>query len=79
MILHFHGFPQLTFAPGGKFEFTRQDFDKDHDAEIRKVLSQMERRSPDELEDQVYRSFRYDLCPACHKRFLRNPYRELRP
>lgn len=62
-----------AFAAAGKLEFTRQDLEKDHDAEIRKVLSQMEARSPDELEDQVYRSFRYDLCPACHKRFLQKP------
>ena len=62
-----------AFAAAGKLEFTRQELEKDHDAEIRKVLSQMENRTPDELEDQVYRSFRYDLCPGCHKRFLQSP------
>ncbi len=66
-----------AFAAAGKLEFTRQDLEKDHDAEIRKVLSQMESHSPDELEDQVYRSFRYDLCPACHQRFIRSPLGDL--
>ena len=65
-----------AYAAAGKLEFTRQDMTKDHDAEIRKLLSQMENRSPDDLEDQVYRCFRYDLCPACHKRFLKNPLRK---
>ncbi len=66
-----------AFAAAGKLEFTRQDLEKDHDAEIRKVLSQMEKHTPDELEDQVYRSFRFDLCPACHRRFLVNPLRPM--
>ena len=26
-----------------------------------------------ELEDQVYKSFRFDLCPECHKKFLKDP------
>jgi hypothetical protein len=64
-----------AFAAAGNLEFTQKDLAKDHDAEIRKVLAQMEGRSPDELEDQVYRSFRYDLCPECHRRFLQNPLR----
>lgn len=67
-----------AYAAAGKLEFTRQDLEKDHDAEIQKVLSQMEKRTPDELEDQVYRSFRYDLCPACHKKFLENPLRTMK-
>ncbi|HKQ48005.1 MAG TPA: hypothetical protein VJZ71_08055 [Phycisphaerae bacterium] len=62
-----------AFAAAGRLEFTREDLEKDHEAEMRKLLAQAERRSPDELEDQVYRSFRYDLCPACHHRFLKNP------
>lgn len=62
-----------AFAAAGKLEFTREDLEKDHEAEMRKLLAQAEHRSPDELEDQVYRSFRYDLCPECHKKFLRSP------
>ena len=62
-----------AFAAAGRLEFTREDLEKDHEGEMQRLLAQAEHRSPDELEDQVYRSFRYDLCPECHKRFLRNP------
>ena len=35
----------------------------------------MKPMSPDEqeLEDQVYKNFRFDLCPECHKKFLKDP------
>ena len=62
-----------AFAAAGRLEFTREDLEKDHDAEMQRLLAQAEQRSPDELEDQVYRSFRYDLCPACHRQFLGDP------
>ncbi|RIK67515.1 MAG: hypothetical protein DCC65_06715 [Planctomycetota bacterium] len=62
-----------AFAAAGKLEFTRQDVERDHSEEIRKLIADIEKRSPDEIEDQVYRSFRYDLCPACHRRYIAAP------
>jgi len=68
-----------AFAAAGKLEFTKQDLEKDHEAEIRRVISQLEDHSPDDIEDQVYRALRFDLCPACHRRFLAEPLAGLRP
>lgn len=62
-----------AFAAAGKLEFTREDLNRDHDAEIRRVLAELENHSPDEIENQVYRALRYDLCPTCHRRFLEAP------
>lgn len=62
-----------AFAAAGKLEFTKQDIEKDHEAEIRRVLSQLEGHSHDDIEDQIYRALRYDLCPTCHRRFLAEP------
>ena len=62
-----------AFAAAGKLEFTAQDLQRDHQAEIRRVISELENCSPDEIEDQVYRALRFDLCPACHRRFLTFP------
>ena len=67
-----------AFAAAGKLEFTEQDLRRDHQAEITEVLAQLARSPPDEIEDQVYRSLRYDLCPACHHRFLAGPLAGLR-
>lgn len=62
-----------VYAAAGKLEFTHEDLDRDHAAEIERALKQLQRQSSDEIEDQVYRHFRFDLCPACHRRFLANP------
>lgn len=62
-----------AFAAAGKLEFTREDWARDHEAEMRELIDQLANRPPDEIEDSVYRSFRYDLCTACHRRFIRSP------
>jgi len=62
-----------AFAAAGKLEFTEQDLRKDHETEIRRLLADLERRSLDAIEDQVYRLLRFDLCPACHRKFLALP------
>ncbi|MFQ5429728.1 MAG: hypothetical protein ACE5E1_05390 [Phycisphaerae bacterium] len=68
-----------AFAAAGQLEFTRQDLERDHAEAIRRVLDDLETHSPDDIEDQVYRALRYDLCPACHRRFLASPMGTLRP
>lgn len=68
-----------AFAAAGKLEFTREDTERDHTEEIRKLIADLEKQSPDEIEDQVYRSFRYDLCPGCHKRYLAAPLLTVKP
>ena len=67
-----------AFAAAGKLEFTREDLNRDHKAEMRRVLADLENHSPDEIENQVYRALRYDLCPACHRRFLETPLAGIR-
>ncbi len=41
--------------------------------DIAELLDQMRDMTGDELQDGVYRSFAYRLCPACHRDFLANP------
>ena len=62
-----------AFAAAGKLEFTEQEAQRDHQVEIRRLLADLAHHTPDEIEDQVYRALRYDLCPACHRRFLASP------
>ena len=37
------------------------------------VLKQLTAADPDEVEDQTYRSFRFDLCDACRRELLSRP------
>jgi hypothetical protein len=49
------------------------DDDRDHLQEIQEILQ----RSSDALDPQVgsdvYEQMRFDLCPECRKKFLKNP------
>jgi len=62
-----------AFAAADPLEITEEDLEKDHLIEISKLIKQLEQMDPQELEDQVYKSFRFDLCPECHRRYLRDP------
>ena len=50
-----------------------KDLHKDYRAAIAQVLRQLEGLSAEEAQNQVYRVFDFDLCPACQRRFVQNP------
>lgn len=62
-----------AFAAAGRLDFSREEVERDHEAEMKRLIAELEKRSPDELEDQVYRNLRFDLCPECHRQFLLSP------
>ncbi len=50
--------------------------ESDHLEEIEDLLERMDDLDAEldaDLEDALYRQVRYDLCPDCRERFLRNP------
>lgn len=52
---------------------TEEDLRRDFRAEIAKALQQLEGVSVAEAQNQVYRMFHFDLCPACQRKYVRNP------
>ena len=46
---------------------------KDHRQELRDLVERMENMDPDKVQDGVYRSFTFQLCPACQKEYLKDP------
>jgi len=60
-------------AAGGPMEIDREDLEKDHAAEMRRLLDQMENLPTSELEDGVYRTWSFDLCGKCQRKFMRDP------
>jgi hypothetical protein len=54
-------------------DFEEEHLDSDHLQEISETLQEMEETGNRELDDCGAKSFRYDLCPRCHKKFLRDP------
>ncbi|NLX07094.1 MAG: hypothetical protein GXY33_18315 [Phycisphaerae bacterium] len=47
--------------------------------ELTALLEELRRANPDELEDQTYRNFRFDLCRNCHRQYLTGPLPNAEP
>lgn len=48
---------------------------RDHRQEILDLLDQLRRRDPVEVEEQIYKRMKLDLCPRCQKIFIADPLR----
>lgn len=68
-----------AFAAAGRLEITEHDLQRDYAAEIRRLIAAAARMSADEIEDGVFRKWRFDLCAECHRRFVRDPLARARP
>jgi hypothetical protein len=63
-----------VFAAHDPAELTEADLDQDHMDEIGEMLEEMEdREEKPESPTPSYKKLQYDLCPACHKKFLGDP------
>jgi hypothetical protein len=59
-----------AFDPAASAE---DDDDRDHLQEIQDILERMEDAQSDQIGDDVYQQLRFDLCPECRKKFVKNP------
>ncbi len=51
----------------------------DHLQEIEDIIERIDDLSDDQLDDDLYKQVRYDLCPQCRKRFMQNPLGKVNP
>jgi hypothetical protein len=63
-----------VFAAHDPAELTEADLDDDHMEAVSKLLRDADDNlvDPDALAP-AYKKMRYDLCPGCHQKFLRDP------
>ena len=54
-------------------EITEEDLDDDHMEAVSQILQRDESLSSDEQALAVRKGFRFDLCPACHCRYVKDP------
>jgi hypothetical protein len=63
-----------VYAAHDPAEITEADLDEDHMEAVSQMLREMEE---DDVADSelapAYKKFRYDLCPECQKKFVRDP------
>jgi hypothetical protein len=54
-------------------EFDETDLDEDHLQEVSEMIEEMEATGNCELEDCSAKQLRFDLCPNCRRRFVKDP------
>jgi hypothetical protein len=63
-----------VWAAYDPMEISREALEgRDLDEDIRRLVAACEDRSADELEAEVHKSFRFDLCLRCQREFVRDP------
>ena len=50
-----------------------EDDDRDHLQEIQDILERLEDADNDQIGEDVYQQLRFDLCPQCREKFVKNP------
>lgn len=54
-------------------ELTDEDLARDHTADLARLIAKLDHITEQEAMDQVYRTFRFDLCLPCQRRYLEQP------
>ena len=62
-----------AYAAQDPAELTEADLDEDHMEAISQLLRDMDENHEEQDVEETRRKFRFDLCPECHKRFVRDP------
>ncbi|MEE9296458.1 MAG: hypothetical protein V3W34_16060 [Phycisphaerae bacterium] len=62
-----------AFAAAGSIELAQDDADRDRSEQITRLIESLNNADPDQIEDQTYRSMRFDLCATCHRAYLASP------
>jgi hypothetical protein len=62
-----------AYAGFDQNQLTPDDLDDDHMEAVSELLQRQEHLSPDVLDAQGFKGFRYDLCAECHARFVKDP------
>ena len=53
--------------------FDEEDLDPDHLEEIASAIQELESTGKTDLDDYSTKDFRFDLCPHCHQKFVKDP------
>jgi len=62
-----------AYAVHDPAEITEADLDEDHMEAVGQMLREEEENEGSVELVEPYKNFRYDLCPGCHQKFVRDP------
>jgi hypothetical protein len=62
-----------VYAPAPDVALTAADLDEDHMEAVSQALEELENGAAEDDLAPASQRLRFDLCPACRKRYLRDP------
>jgi hypothetical protein len=62
-----------VFAAHDPAKITEADLEDDHLEAVSQLLRDLDDPVDPDVSQPAYRHFRYDLCPECHRKFVRDP------
>ncbi|HTS17093.1 MAG TPA: hypothetical protein VMP11_05935 [Verrucomicrobiae bacterium] len=62
-----------VYAAYDPMNITFEDMAKDHTSEIEEILKQCEGMTEEELMQDVYVDFQFDLCRTCQRTYIKEP------
>jgi len=62
-----------VYAAYDPMEVTGEDLEADRGEAYQELLDELADLDGEEAEGQVYKVFRFDLCPACQAKYLKDP------
>jgi hypothetical protein len=62
-----------VYAAMDPIEADEADDDRDYLAEVQEIIQRGEDAESDRIGEDVYQQLRFDLCPDCRRKFLKNP------
>ncbi len=60
-------------------DFLDDEDDRDFLMEAQEALDRAEDAIGDSVSDDIYQHHRYDLCPTCYRKFMKNPVGKEQP
>ncbi len=61
-----------VYAAAGPLDLSEED-GQSPAGDVSEIVAELARADPDDVEDQVYRCFRLDLCDDCRKALIARP------
>jgi len=62
-----------VYAAHDPGKLTEADLDEDNMEAVSQLLRSEDEPPDPDITAPAYKNFRYDLCPSCHKKFVRDP------
>jgi hypothetical protein len=62
-----------VFAAYETLEITASDLARNYEEEIKELIEKIKKMDPKQLEEDIAKQLHFDLCRACHQKFLKDP------